>query len=94
MLCRKTFPRKVRGTADPSATLRFGRDDKGEGDGSIKSRCWTEAFFITLGGPQAHDYSVEKHLPKGRKSGQKRSVSGFYETDRFAVTDRRPLEPA
>jgi hypothetical protein len=28
---RTAFPRKVRGTADPSATLRSGRDDKGEG---------------------------------------------------------------
>ena len=44
-LCRKTFPRKVRGTADPSATLRSGRDDKGDGDGSIKSGYGTEAFF-------------------------------------------------
>ena len=42
---RKTFPRRVRRTADPSASLRSGRDDKGEGDGSIKSGCETEAFF-------------------------------------------------
>ena len=37
------------------------RDDKGKGDGSVESGCWTEAFFITLGGPQArpqaHDSS-------------------------------------
>ena len=39
------------------------RDDKGEGDGSIKSGCWTEAFFITLGGPQAHGYSVGNQFP-------------------------------
>jgi hypothetical protein len=31
--------------------VRFGRDDKGKSDGSIESGCWTEAFFITLGGP-------------------------------------------
>jgi hypothetical protein len=37
--------------------LGFARDDKGKGNGSIESGCWTEAFFITLGGPQAHDSS-------------------------------------
>jgi hypothetical protein len=31
----------------------------------IESGCWTEAFFITLGGPQAHDSSVEKHSHEG-----------------------------
>ena len=45
------------GAAKQEIRVRFGRDDKGEGDGSIKSGCWTEAFFITLGGPQAHGYS-------------------------------------
>jgi hypothetical protein len=29
--CRKAFPGRVRGTADPSTALRSGRDDKGEG---------------------------------------------------------------
>jgi hypothetical protein len=48
-LCRKTFPGKVRGTADPSATLRFGRDDKGEGEASKESGCWTERVFHHLG---------------------------------------------
>jgi hypothetical protein len=43
-----------RKTADPSPSLRFGRDDKGKGDSSIESGCRTEAFFIFLGGPQAH----------------------------------------
>ena len=56
--------------ADPSATLRFGRDDKGEGNGSIKSGCGTEAFFITLGGPQAHGFSVEKHFHEGSAEPQ------------------------
>jgi hypothetical protein len=53
--CRKTFPRKVRGTADPTASL-----------GMTKERAtflWKvvsgpKAFFITLGGPQVHDSSV------------------------------------
>jgi hypothetical protein len=27
------------------------RDDKGKGEASMESCCWTEAFFITLGGP-------------------------------------------
>jgi hypothetical protein len=34
-------------------SLGFARDDKGEDDGFIKSSRWTEAFFITLGVPQA-----------------------------------------
>ena len=33
------------------------RDDNGEGDGSIEIGCRTEAFFITLDGPVAHDSS-------------------------------------
>jgi hypothetical protein len=33
------------------------RDDKGKGDGFIECGCWTEAFFITFGGPQAHNSS-------------------------------------
>jgi hypothetical protein len=32
----ETFPREIGWTADPSTTLRFGRDDKGEGGNSIK----------------------------------------------------------
>jgi hypothetical protein len=47
--CRKTFPGKVRGTADPSATLRFGRDDKGEGKASMESGCWTEGSSPWVG---------------------------------------------
>src|ERR1700741_2835415 len=38
-------------------SLGFARDDKGKGDRSVESGCWTEAFFITLGGPKAHDSS-------------------------------------
>jgi len=45
-LYRKTFPRRVRGTAGPSAPLRSGRDDKGKGNGCIESGCRTEAFLI------------------------------------------------
>jgi hypothetical protein len=75
-LCRKTFPGKVRRTADPSAARRdrfasvprhagAKRDDKGEDNGSYRSGCRTKAFFITSGGPQAHDSSVEKHFHEG-----------------------------
>ena len=32
----KTFPGGVRGTADPSTSLRSGRDEKGEGSASIR----------------------------------------------------------
>ena len=35
--------------------VRFGRDDKGEGEASMESGCWTEGVFITLGGPEAHE---------------------------------------
>ena len=38
-------------------SLGFARDDKGKGDRSVESGCRTEAFFITLGGPKAHDSS-------------------------------------
>ena len=34
----------------------YARDDKGEGHGSMESGCWTEAFFITFGGPQARPF--------------------------------------
>ena len=51
-------------------SLGCARDDKGKGNGSIESSCWTEAFFITLGGPQAHDNSVEKHLQEGSAEPQ------------------------
>jgi hypothetical protein len=36
------FSAEVRGTADPSASLR---DDKGRGSGSTESGCWAEAFL-------------------------------------------------
>ena len=49
--------RRTRGFVQCCVAGNPGRDDKGKGDGSIESGCWTEAFFITLGGPKAHDYS-------------------------------------
>jgi hypothetical protein len=60
---RKTFPGKVRWTADLSTTLRSGRDDKGEGAASIECGCEQDPFFITLGGPLAHDFSGRKTFP-------------------------------
>jgi hypothetical protein len=33
------------------------RDDKGEGGDYMEGGGWTEAFFVTLDGPQAHDSS-------------------------------------
>jgi hypothetical protein len=52
--------RRVEKTADPSTTLRFGRDDKSWVGASLKLDRWLElgppADFITLGGgPRAHD---------------------------------------
>jgi hypothetical protein len=45
------------GAAKQEIRVRFGRDDKGEGEASMESGCWTEGVFITLGGPQAHERS-------------------------------------
>jgi hypothetical protein len=58
--CRKTFPGKNRQTAGPSTALRSGRDDKGEG------LRFQEPFFITLGGPRAHDLSGQDDKWEGR----------------------------
>jgi hypothetical protein len=51
-----------------------------------------KVFFITLGGPQAHDYSVEKHIQEGAStqsvvewSGE---VCGF-----FFLFSRRLVSP-
>ena len=46
--------RRTRGFVQCCVAGNPGRDDKGKADRSIKSGCWTEAFFITLGGPKAH----------------------------------------
>src|SRR5882757_7474750 len=54
------------GFAGPSNT----RDDKGKGNGSIESSCRTETFFITLGGPQAHDSSGRDDKGEGGASGR------------------------
>ena len=78
------------------------RDDKGEGDGSIKSGCWTEVFFITLGGPQAHDSSVEKHfqersaepqIPPLRYPGFPVEVSGADEFHAAFLNESRTRGP-
>ena len=57
----KHFQEGTADTADLSTTLRSGRDDKGEGAASIEC-AEQDPFFITLGGPLAHDSSVEKHF--------------------------------
>jgi hypothetical protein len=53
----KNISRKGRQHRDLSTTLRFGRDDRGEGGAFMESGLGQKAFFITLGGPQAHDSS-------------------------------------
>ena len=53
-LCRKTFPGKVRGTADPSAPLGM---TKGRGTLPWRAVAGQKAIFIPLGGPKAHDHS-------------------------------------
>jgi hypothetical protein len=45
----KTFPGEVRGTADPSTSLRFGRDDKGEGGASSRDGIVAESG-LRIGG--------------------------------------------
>jgi hypothetical protein len=54
---RKAAYVALSGAAKQEIRVRFGRDDKGEGEASMESGCWTEGVFITLGGPQAHDSS-------------------------------------
>ena len=51
-LRRKTFPGRVRGTADPSAALGM---TKGRATLPWRAVGGQKVFFITLGGPQAHD---------------------------------------
>ena len=41
---RRTFPGKVRWTADLSTPLRSGRDDKGEDGASSEGSCWKNVF--------------------------------------------------
>jgi hypothetical protein len=50
------LPQRDAGKSAAPTAGRGRRDDKGKGSGSIE---WllTEAFFITLGGPQAHGNS-------------------------------------
>ncbi len=47
------------GPPGPSNT----RDDKGKGDGSIKSSCWTQAFFFAVGGPQEPNHGSGLKYP-------------------------------
>jgi hypothetical protein len=56
----KHFQEKTAKPQVPSTALRSGRDDKGEG--------WRfqEPFFITLGGPRAHDLSGQDDKWEGR----------------------------
>jgi hypothetical protein len=54
LLCRKTFPGKVRETADPSAALGMTKE---RAKAPWRAVAGQRAFFITLGGPQAHDHS-------------------------------------
>jgi hypothetical protein len=53
-LCRKAFPGMVRGTADPSAALGM---TKGRAAFPWRAVAEQKAFFMTFGGPNAHDHS-------------------------------------
>jgi hypothetical protein len=37
------------GAAKQEIRVRFGRDDKGEGEASMENGCWTEGVFHHLG---------------------------------------------
>jgi hypothetical protein len=64
---RKTSPRKSIHTE--ISPLRFASVEMTKGRGALPERevAGQKAFFITLGGPQGHEYSVEKHFPQGLK---------------------------
>jgi hypothetical protein len=51
-------------------SLGCARDDKGESGASIETVAEQKAFFISLGGPQAHVHSVESHCPQRLKPHQ------------------------
>jgi hypothetical protein len=68
----KNISTKGRQHRDLSAALRFGRDDKGEGGASMESGLGQKAFFITLGGPQAHDNSGRDDKFVARKCSEYR----------------------
>jgi hypothetical protein len=68
----KTFPGEVRGTADPSAALRFGRDDKGEGGASTRDGLVDEKAG---GGLVAG--RVEQQVPPLRSPGFPVELEGF-----------------
>src|SRR5580698_2021489 len=63
MRCGKHFHEGTADTADLSTTLRSGRDDKGEGALPATVVAEQDPFFITLGGPKAHDSSGRKTFP-------------------------------
>jgi hypothetical protein len=56
ILCDAETPRFHERSAELQIPRRP-RDDKGKGNGSTESGCRTEAFFITLRDPRAHDSS-------------------------------------
>jgi hypothetical protein len=58
-------------------SLGFARDDKGKGDASMESGCWTEGVFITLGGPQAHDSSYDADSAPESPGEVVRLLEGF-----------------
>jgi hypothetical protein len=51
----------------PQASLLLGMT-KGRGAACMDAGCWTKAFFITLGGPQAHKLAVEDVVPQSAEA--------------------------
>jgi hypothetical protein len=51
------LPQLAPGKSAAPTARRGRRDDKGKGCGAMESGGWSQALFITLGGPQAHDHS-------------------------------------
>ena len=63
----KKGPRNCRSLGCASTVRRDRRDDKGKGD-SMEGGCAQKAFFISLGGPQAHDRSDRDDKGEGGAS--------------------------
>src|ERR1700749_4424950 len=61
----KNIPRKVCGTAGPSAALRSGRDDKGSVTAPFRVDAGPRCFSLPLGGRRPMTPSAKKILTKG-----------------------------
>jgi hypothetical protein len=61
LFLRKGAYAALSGTAWQEIRVLFGRDDKGEGDASSESGCWTEGVLHPLGGQKAQGRFLLKY---------------------------------